>query len=100
MLVKPMMQNYLKSLQSTSADSSNSSASKFITVAEISPLPKNIRSNSQRRQPSAKATLSTNSPHKKRVKEQFEIQKIIGKEASLSKKNRNKSNKSKQTSYN
>ena len=60
--------------EATSADSSNSSASKFITVAEISPLPKNI-SSSQRRWPSAKATLLTSSPHKKRVKEQFEIQK-------------------------
>ena len=61
--------------EATSADSSNSSASKFITVAEISPLPKNIRSSSQRRRPSAKATLLTSSPHKKRVKQQFEIQK-------------------------
>ena len=60
--------------ETTSADSSNSSASKFITVAEISSLSKNIRSNSQRRRPSAKANL-TSSPHKKRVKQQFEIQK-------------------------
>ena len=61
--------------EATSADSSNSSASKFITVAEISPLPKNIRNSSKRRQPSSKATLLTSSPHKKRVKQQFEIQK-------------------------
>ena len=62
--------------EATSADSSNSSnASKFITIAEISPLPKNIRSSFQRRRPCAKATLLTSSPHKKRVKQQFEIQK-------------------------
>ena len=54
--------------EATSADSSNSSASKFITVAEISPLPKNIRSSSQRRRPSAKTTLLTSSPHKKKSK--------------------------------
>ena len=61
--------------EATSADSSNSSASKFITVAEISPLPKNIRSSSQRRRPSAKATLLTSLPHKKRVKQQFRYKK-------------------------
>ena len=33
--------------EATIADSSNSSASKCITVAEISPLPKNIRSSSK-----------------------------------------------------
>ena len=68
--------------KATSADSSNSSASKFITVAEISPLPKNIRSSSQRRRPSAKATLLTSSLHKKEESNNLIYKKIFGKKAS------------------
>ena len=54
-----------------------------ISVAEISPLPKQIETASQKRRSSAKSTILTSTPHKKRVKDQAKpTQKIKPKKVS------------------